>query len=441
MLRSLYISQRFFLALGGIVLIFVGSFAVEAMFLIGQVGLISLSILTLIDLLLIYATKKTFHCVRELPNRMDLNEDHLIKIKLFNKAVQPYFITLYDEPPVEMQARDLVFKSSIGAQKRKEFSYTFRPKRRGKYSWGDIHIYMGTILSLVNRKIVYRFSACVPVYPSVVQMKKYEFLVFNQQAQQRGIKRIRRIGQNNEFEQIKNYTQGDDLRSLNWKASSRKNELMVNQYQEEKSQNIFALIDKSRPMAHQFEHMTLLDHSINSSLVFGNIALKKGDRFGIITFADKIGSKLASSGGVKHANKVMGLLYNQRTHFKEANYELLYHSLRKNVRTRSLLILYTNFDTDRAMKSALPILKQIARKHLLVVVFFENTTLQDVMIEKSASLREVYQSALAEDVINDKRRIALHLNRNGIHTILTNPELLNVNTINKYLTFKAKGLI
>lgn len=441
MLKSIYISRFFFVVLAGIVVLFIGSFAFEILFIVGQIALISLAVITLVDVMILYGSKKAIIGERILPTRMDMGDEHQVKIVLQNKTLQPYFIEVYDEPPVSMQARDLFFTKALGPKKEVVFTYLFTPKKRGSYEWGNLHVIIRSAISLVKRKLLIEQHSSVNVYPSVAQMKKYEFYVFNQQSQQKGIKKIRRLGHNNEFEQIKNYVQGDDIRTLNWKATSRKNELMVNQYQEERSQNIYSIIDKSRAMEHDFEEMSLLDYAINSTLVFTNIALRKGDKVGVFTYADKVGSKLAANSGANHLQKVMELLYNQKTHFKEADFGLLFQTIRQNIRSRSLIMLYTNFDTELGMRRALPLLKRIARNHLLVVVFFENTKLQEVVVDKPAGLRDVYVSAVAEDIINVKRRIAIELNRNGIHTVLTKPEDLNVQTINKYLEFKSRGMI
>jgi uncharacterized protein (DUF58 family) len=438
---SFYISRGFFLILAIIVGLLMVSFDVPFLFQVSQIGLMSLLVFLVLDILILFSTKTPVVVERSVETRMNLGDAHTVNISVTSKSPQPYFITVYDEAPLEMQARDMRFTGTLSPKSTLDFSYSFVPKKRGAYKWGNTHVFMRSLLSLVKRRIIISNETQANVYPSVMQMKKYAFEVFHHQSQQKGIKKIRRLGQNNEFEQIKNYVQGDELRTLNWKATSRRNELMVNQYQEERSQNIYAIIDKSRAMAHSFDGMTLLDYAINSTLVFSNIALRKGDKPGVFTFSDKIGSKLAANSGQRQLQLIMDLLYNERTHFNEANFDLLFQVIRQNIRTRSLLMLYTNFDTEQAMRRALPLLKRLARTHLLVVIFFENTNLQEVVIEKPATERDVYLSAVAEDVINIKKRIALELNRNGIHAVLSKPDDLSVHTINKYLEFKSRGLI
>jgi uncharacterized protein (DUF58 family) len=265
--------------------------------------------------------------------------------------------------------------------------------------------------------------------------------VFQQQKTSQGIKKIRRIGNNSEFEQIKSYVQGDEPKTINWKATSRRFDLMVNQYQEEKSQHIYCVIDKSRNMQVEFDAMTVLDHSINSTLVFSNIALRNGDKTGLITFSDKIGTKLTANRSNGQMKRILEELYNQHTQFLEPNFELLYQTIRRTISTRSLLVLFTNFQTEFAMRRALPMLRRINQHHLLVIVFFENSDLEEFAFQPLQKTSDVYVSAVAERMITLKSKMAYELKQNGIQTILTNPTDLSIQTINKYLELKAKGAI
>jgi uncharacterized protein (DUF58 family) len=272
-------------------------------------------------------------------------------------------------------------------------------------------------------------------------MKKYELLVFQQQKTSSGIKRIRRLGNAKEFEQIRNYVQGDELKTINWKATSRKMELMVNQYQDEKSQHVYCIVDKSRTMQLEFEGLSLLDYSINSSLVFANICLLKGDKFGLFTFSDKVGTQIPADRNSSQMKMVMDALYNQKTKFKDANFELMQSTIRQKIKTRSMLLLFTNFENEFAMRRALPYLQQINKKHLLVVVFFQNAELKKLAFATPTSLNQLYTGVIAERMITMKARMARELKQYGIQTILTSPEELSAGVINKYLELKAKGNI
>lgn len=417
------------------------AFSIPSLEFVANVVLASLIGLTCIDALLVFSSQNPIKIERKLNNRLNLGDENLVVLTIKNTTVQPINFSMIEGFPVEMQERATVFKGIVSANNAKEFRYTFVPKRRGEFQFGDVFVIIRSLFFLASRRIDFPLEETVHVYPSVLQMKKYELQVFQQQKTSAGIKKIRRLGNNSEFEQIKNYVQGDELKTINWKATSRKNELMVNQYQEEKSQNIYCIIDKSRNMQMEFNALSMLDYSINSSLVFSNIALRKGDKAGLITYSDKIGTMLAAERSGGQMRRIQEALYNQQTQYKESNFELLYQSIRRTVKSRSLLVLFTNFETEFAMKRAMPYLRKLNQKHVLMVVFFQNSELQELAFQPSKTIHEVYQSAVAERMISIKTKIARELKQNGIQTVLTLPEELSINTINKYLELKAKGAI
>ena len=256
-----------------------------------------------------------------------------------------------------------------------------------------------------------------------------------------GIKIIRRIGQSMEFEQIKEYVAGDDFRTMNWKATARKGQFMMNNYTEEKSQQVYNVIDKSRVMKMPFEGLSLLDYAINASLVMSNIALLKQDRAGLITFAENISAIIPADKKGIQMQRIVETLYRQKTRYLESDFEKLYVLLRRRVNQRSLIILYTNFESVNSMRRQLPFLKKISSYHLLVIVFFENTELVKLSGQKNDDIEDVYTKTLAESFIAEKRQIVKELSQAGIISILTAPEKLTVNVINKYLEIKARQLL
>lgn len=408
---------------------------------VANVVLASLFGLTGVDALLIFSSKDPISIERIVNERLNLGDENPVHLVVKNKTSQPINFTLIEGYPVEMQDRSTTLGGTLLPNAEKQFDYIFQPKARGKFYFGDAFVVIRSLFLLTSRRIDVPLKQTIHVYPSVLQMKRYELLVFQQQKVSTGIKKIRRLGNTSEFEQIKSYVQGDELRTINWKATSRRNELMVNQYQEEKSQSVYCIIDKSRNMQMEFDGLTMLDYSINASLVFTNIALKKGDKAGLITYSNKIGTMLPAERSGGQMRRIQEALYNQKTLYKEGDYNLLYQSVRKTVKSRSLLLLFTNFETEFSMRRAIPMLRRLNQKHVLVVVFFENSGLQDLAYQPSTTVLDVYQSTVAERMISLKSKMARELQKNGIQTVLTLPEELSVNTINKYLELKAKGSI
>jgi len=289
----------------------------------------------------------------------------------------------------------------------------------------------------------YEFEAGkdVAVYPSYLQLRKYELAAFAQKSYQMGLKKMRRIGYTMEFEQIKEYVQGDDPRFINWKATARKNEMMVNQFQDQKSQPIISVIDKGRSMKMPFENMTLLDYAINATLVISNIAIKKQDNAGVISFSNKMSGFVPANRRSNQMHKIQEFLYAQKTNYKESNVELLQRFVHSNLKRRSLLLFYTNFESINSMRRQLPYLRALGKKHLLVVVFFRNTELKKLLNEKPTNMRSVFTKVIAEKQFYDKSQIVKELKMNGIYSVLTTPESLTIDTINKYLEIKARGLM
>jgi uncharacterized protein (DUF58 family) len=244
-----------------------------------------------------------------------------------------------------------------------------------------------------------------------------------------------------EFEQIKDYIQGDDIRNINWKATAKKGQLMVNQFQDEKSQPVYSIIDKGRVMKMPFNELSLLDYAINTTLVISNIALKKNDKAGMFAFSNKIENRVVSERRSPQMNLILETLYNLKTNFVESDFSRLYIDIKRHLPQRSLLLLYTNLETLDALHRQLPYLQAIAKQHLLVVIFFENTELISNTQKKSNNTLEIFEQTIAEKFIYVKQLVVNELRKYGIQTILTKPEDLTINTINKYLEIKAKGLL
>jgi uncharacterized protein (DUF58 family) len=243
------------------------------------------------------------------------------------------------------------------------------------------------------------------------------------------------------FSEVREYTPGDDIRTLNWKATAKKNSLMVNQFQDEKSQNIYMVIDKGRTMKMPFNGMSLLDYAINATLVMSNVILKKQDKAGMFSFSKKVDNRVVAEKRTSQMQKILENLYNVKTDFFESDYSRLYADIKKNINQRSLIILYTNFETLDGLHRQMPYLKGIAKSHLLVVVFFQNTELYQITNKKTETIQEVYDKVIAEKFIFEKKLIVTELKKYGIHSVLTQPENLTLDTINKYLEIKARGIL
>ncbi len=439
--RSLYLNNRFFQALILLITLFVIGYFIPQVLVIPRILFVLFVVLTIADIGLLFSKNKGVLGRRFTPEKLSNGDDN--EIRLYVENSYPYLakVRILDEIPHQFQRRDIHFDLDIPARQNRVLTYHLRPVKRGEYSFGRINIFIKTIIGMASRRYKFEKERMVPVYPSYIQMRKYELMAISNNLVEQGVKKIRRIGHNMEFEQIKEYVPGDDFRTINWKATARANQLMVNNYQDEKSQQVYSLIDKSRVMQMPFNGMTLLDYAINASLVISNIAIRKDDKAGLITFQDKVSSILPASKRNKQMHLIMEALYKEKTAFREADYSRLYATLTRKLHQRSLLLLFTNFETLSGLERQMPYLKRMAKSHLLVVIFFENTQVEELLEKTPSKTREIYDKAIAEKLVFEKHQIVRELRQHGIHTILTAPENLTVNTINKYLELKSRGLI
>ncbi len=450
-IRSLFVSLRVWFALAGFVLAFVVAYALPWLFLLVQVAFSVFILLILIDLVLLFrantrGSQPIFFARRDVPERLSNGDQNPITLYLENRYSFATPVEVVDEIPFQFQRRDVLFAARLLPNETKIIRYDLRPTRRGEYSFGAINVFVMTPLQLVKRRFQFETGRLVPVYPSYLQMRQYELLAASNRLTEFGIKKIRRIGHSMEFEQVRPYTLGDDQRTINWKATARRSDpnqanLVVNAYTDERSQAVYCLIDKGRVMRSPFAGLTLLDYAINAALVLSNIALLKQDRAGLISFSDRIGQVVPADRRPGHMLKILDVLYRQKTRYLETDFEALYTTIRTQVRQRGLLLLFTNFETLSGMQRQLPYLRRLAKDHLLLVIFFDNTELRTLLDTPAQDTEQIYTKTIGEKFAYEKQLIVKELGQYGIQSILTAPQDLTANTVNKYLELKARGMI
>ena len=394
-----------------------------------------------LDILILFSSKNGVDAERITPEKLSNGDENPIIINIKNFYTFTITVKVIDEIPFQFQVRNFELRRKIKNASQDEFQYKLRPIERGEYFFGNLNVYVCSPLGLISKRYKFNKDHMVPTYPSYIQLRKYDLIAFSNNLFQYGVKKIRRIGHTMEFEQIKEYVTGDDIRTLNWKSTAKKNSLMVNQFQDEKSQNVYMVIDKGRVMKMPFNGLSLLDYAINATLVLSNVILKKQDKAGMFSFSKKIENRVVAEKKSSQMQKILESLYNIKTNFYESDYSRLYVDIKKNINQRSLIVLYTNFETMDSLHRQLTYLKGIAKSHLLVVVFFQNTELNEITNRKATTIQEVYDKVIAEKFIFEKKLIVNELKKYGIHSVLTQPENLTLDTINKYLEIKARGIL
>ena len=458
----MFLSRRFYIALCVVVLVLASGYLWSPMFFFGRLLLLLFVVAVLTDAILLWvhirsqkagenqepaASNQQLLAFRQLPDRFSNGDENVVRIRVENNYRFPIRVEVIDEIPFVFQRRDVSFETDIPQAEAKTIRYSLRPTRRGVYGFGRVRVFVASPIGLLRR----RFTCCeahdVKVYPSFLMLHQYELLAISNNLTEMGIKRIRRVGHHTDFEQIKDYVAGDDFRTINWKASARRSKLMVNVYQDERSQQIYNVIDKGRVMQQAFRGMTLLDYSINASLVLSYVAMYKEDRAGLATFSNDFDTFVPASRRPGHMQTLLETLYAQQTEFGETDYSALVANLNKHVTKRSLVVLYTNFTGLVSMQRQLPYLQQLNKRHRLLVVFFEDEELKEYISTHHAPLtthrstESYYRQVMADRFVYEQRLIVSTLRQHGILSLLTTPQNLSVDVINRYLEMKSRQQI
>lgn len=436
----MFLTKRFYVLLACLTLLAGLGYAFPLLFTGAKMLLLVFAVLVVLDAVMLYH-RRGITAKRTCPERFSNGDRNVVRISLESRYPFPVWLTVIDEAPEVFQRRDISYACHLSEKGRNMIRYTLTPVKRGTYSFGRIRCFARTVIGLAERRYTLGGAEDVKVYPSYLMLNRYELLAMSNNLTDMGIKRIRRVGNNTEFEQIKDYVQGDDYRAINWKASARRNQLMVNVYRDERSQQIFSVIDKGRVMQQSFHGMTLLDYSINASLVLSYVAIHRDDKAGLITFADKMDTFVAPSRRTGQMQHLLEALYAQETDFGETDFSGLCANVHKQVSKRSLFVVYTNFSGMTALNRQLAYLKLLSQWHRVLVVFFEDAEMNDYIRSPKHSTEEYYQHVIAEKFAYEKRLIVSTLRQHGIYSLLTTPDHLSVDVINKYLEMKQRQIL
>jgi len=452
--KEMYLNKRFYYILMAVILTIALGYAVKPLFTVGRIMLLLLAVAVVADIALLWS-RRGINAFRTLSPRFSNGDDNPVSIRLESNYPFAVHAEVIDEVPVVFQRRDILFKVPVRRRGEATVTYNLCPTERGIYGFGHVRVFVSTRMGLAQR----RFTCCeqqdVKVYPSYLMLRQYELLAMSNNLTEMGIKRIRRIGHNTDFEQIKDYVVGDDYRTINWRATARRHQLMVNVYQEERSQQVFSVIDKGRMMqqafaVHDGNRMTLLDYAINAALVLSYVAVNKQDKAGLVTFSDHFETFIPASRKSGQMQTLQEALYAEHTQFGETDYSALLAGLSRHVTHRALLILFTSFTSMAALRRQLQYLRQLASRHRLLVVFFEDEELASLTSHPATTpggspsgtskptTEQVYQHVIAEKFAYEQRLIVQTLRQYGIQSLLTTPQNLSIDVINKYLEIKSK---
>ncbi len=400
------------------------------------------------NIIRLYSYKGSVTATRKVDAKLSNGMDNLVELSITSTYPFKVEIVVLDEAPDILQLRDNGLKATLEPGSTVTLSYNIHPVKRGLYTFHNTNVFINVWPYFISRCFISKNEEQVKVYPAFNFLRNMELLSFRNREMTLGAHTQSRIGQSKEFENIREYVLGDDYRMINWKASARRHLLMVNQYAQEKRQDIYAFVDKGRGMQHTFEKLSLLDYSINSTLQLSFICIQQQDNMGLLTFERNINTFFPATGGMTQIHKFHDALYDEKTEFAESDYSALFAFCQRNIKKRSLLIIYTQFDSVNSLNRQMPYIKELAKLHLVLIVFFIDSDIQQLCyqspsemstVDKPMTDTEVYATQMvAQRMSFEQHQIVRELKKHGIFSLLTSPESLTVNVINQYLALKER---
>lgn len=390
-------------------------------------------ILCLLDLL--SARKLSdIHINRQLPNSLPVNVWTDVQLEIVHKLTSTQEIEIFDHHPSSAEVKHLPQRVLLKPGCTTRISYKLRPKQRGSALFRFTQIYIPSPFKLWTYSRIKGESNEVRVYPDFSAITHYRLLATDNRTSQLGIKRKQKRGEGLEFHQLRDYRDGDSLRQVDWKASIRKNKLISKEYQDERDQQIFFMLDCGRRMRAQDGHLSHFDHALNAALLLSYVALRQGDAVGMMSFGGN--SRWLSPQKSKAAvNTILNSVYNLQPTTQASDYTAAAEMLIKRQRKRSLIVLITNFREEN-IEDLVPALKLLSKHHLVLLASTREEILDDTLSQQVNNLQSALNYLGTFSYIQERQRGQQQLKHQGILSIDVPPSKLPVGVVNSYLEIK-----
>ena len=362
-----------------------------------------------------------------------------VRLRLHNPSQPALRVAAFDHYPSGDEITDLPQSTVIPAEGWAELRYQLRPRTRGERDFGATELRIESPLRLWRKRTTCGEPERVRVYPNFAEVSKYALLATDNRLSQMGIRKRLRRGEGLEFHQLREYHEGDSLRQIDWKATSRMKKLISREYQSERDQQMVVLLDCGRRMLARDGELSHFDHSLNSVLLLAHVALHQGDLVGLVTFG---GDKrfFAPRKGRPALSAFLNTVYDLEPAVRSPDYIAAATEVMKRINKRSLVVLVTNL-RDEDLDEALSALRLMQRRHLVLLASLRERVVSDVLRTEAQDFRQALALAATHRYLLARRRTHDTIRRHGVYTLDVEPERLPIGLVNRYLDIKRTGVL
>jgi uncharacterized protein (DUF58 family) len=378
---------------------------------------------------------------RELPPRLQVGVSNPVTLHLINTASRAVRLDVRDDAPQEFESTPAVLSLTVSPNSRAKFHYTTTPGKRGKFEFGALHLRVRGPFGFVWHERVVPATVAVSVFPD---MRGASRLLLSDAALDfvnLGLRQLRRDGRGSEFARLRDYSQGDSVRDVDWKATARRGKPVTRVMESERSQTVLIGVDAGRSMAARVDGLTKLDHAVNAALFLAFVAVRNGDRVGLVVFADGIKTYLAPSAGRLQYRKIVDALYTAKPHLTYVDYLALFKELNVRLLKRSLLCVFTDFiDEDQAQTMVDP-MRRLAKRHVPLCLSVKDAALTELLQTTPPGAEVAYQHAVASELLLEREAMKRKVGRDGVTVVDVEANQLSLAAVNQYLEIKARGTL
>jgi uncharacterized protein (DUF58 family) len=385
---------------------------------------------------------RAVHAEREMEPQLSNGAPNRIRIRLRSDDPQDVRLRVRDDAPVAFDV-DRRTHENVVVPGRGETAvdYFARPRHRGTFRFGDVHLRMRTQLDLAERQWRAPLEREVKVYPNLLEIRRYEISVRRGLAYDAGLRRARIPGAGTVFERLREYVQGDDPRQISWTATARRGRPITVEYEVERQQRVLILLDVGRMMASTIAGLTKLDHVVNTALMLAFVATTKGDEVGLLAYADAIAAYVPPRRGKGQFRRITEELRRLEPELTEPDHRAALAFLRQRSARRALVVLFTDLIDEDASRALLGAIVELAGSNLVLCVALADPQVGAVAASTPRSSTALYEKVVASEVVESRARVLAMLQRRGVHTIDVPAEQLTVATIQRYLELKRRALL
>lgn len=366
---------------------------------------------------------------------------HDVALTVSNRSWRSVRVVVRDDLPAEFEATPDEFSIRLRRRSRATLAYKFVAQARGKFQMEHVHLRIASLLGLWQTYLKPNVSSEIHVYPDMKQLGQYAVMARTNRLSLIGVKRTRKIGQDNEFERLRDYAQDDNYRHIDWRATARRNKLTVRDFQVNQSQRIIFLLDCGRMMTNRSEGLTLLDHALNAVLMMSYVALRQGDSVGLICFGDGVKRYVPPRGGMAQMNQLLHAGFDRFPELVESRYDQAFLYLNNYCPKRALVVLITNVIDEVNKLQVEQYLGSLVGRHLPMGVLLRDHELFDAVDHPTRTIEGVYEAAAAAEILTWRHQVLRDLEHRGVLSLDVFPEDMTAPLINRYLSIKARHLL